>query len=41
VPCGAINDLDEVFADPQVLARAMTDTVAHPLKRRCAWWPAR
>jgi crotonobetainyl-CoA:carnitine CoA-transferase CaiB-like acyl-CoA transferase len=31
VPCGAINDLAEVFADPQVRARAMTDRVPHPL----------
>jgi crotonobetainyl-CoA:carnitine CoA-transferase CaiB-like acyl-CoA transferase len=31
VPCGAINSLDEVFADPQVLARDMTVTLLHPL----------
>jgi crotonobetainyl-CoA:carnitine CoA-transferase CaiB-like acyl-CoA transferase len=31
VPCGAINDLAEVFADPQVQARAMTARVPHPL----------
>ena len=31
VPCGAINDLAEVFADPAVCARAMTAEVAHPL----------
>ncbi len=31
VPCGPINDLAEVFADPQVLARGMTQRVAHPL----------
>lgn len=31
VPCGAINALDEVFADPQVLARQMTVDVPHPL----------
>jgi crotonobetainyl-CoA:carnitine CoA-transferase CaiB-like acyl-CoA transferase len=30
VPCGPINDLADVFADPQVQARAMTATVAHP-----------
>ena len=30
VPCGPINDLDEVFADPQVQARGMVNTVAHP-----------
>jgi len=31
VPCGAINRLDEVFADPQVQARGMVDHWAHPL----------
>ena len=31
VPCGAINNLAEVFADPQVQARAMALPVAHPL----------
>jgi crotonobetainyl-CoA:carnitine CoA-transferase CaiB-like acyl-CoA transferase len=31
VPCGPINDLSEVFADPQVTARGMTVTMAHPL----------
>jgi crotonobetainyl-CoA:carnitine CoA-transferase CaiB-like acyl-CoA transferase len=31
VPCGPINDLDDVFADPQVQARQMTTAVAHPL----------
>jgi crotonobetainyl-CoA:carnitine CoA-transferase CaiB-like acyl-CoA transferase len=30
VPCGPINDLDDVFADPQVQARQMTTSVAHP-----------
>jgi len=30
VPCGPINDLAEVFADPQVQARGMTATVRHP-----------
>jgi len=30
VPCGPINHLGEVFADPQVLARGMVQTVAHP-----------
>ncbi len=30
VPCGPINTLAEVFADPQVQAREMTVTVAHP-----------
>ena len=31
VPCGPINDLREVFDDPQVLARGMAQSVAHPL----------
>ena len=31
VPCGPINDLGEVFEDPQVVAREMQVTVAHPL----------
>lgn len=31
VPCGAINDLAEAFADPQVQARQMTVAMAHPL----------
>ncbi len=31
VPCGAINSLDEVFADPQVHERGMTVAMAHPL----------
>ncbi len=31
VPCGPINDLADVFADPQVQAREMTAKVAHPL----------
>lgn len=30
VPCGPINDLAEVFADPQVQARAMTVDLPHP-----------
>ena len=30
VPCGPINDLAEVFADPQVQARGMVSTVPHP-----------
>jgi crotonobetainyl-CoA:carnitine CoA-transferase CaiB-like acyl-CoA transferase len=30
VPCGAINSLQEVFADPQVREREMTVSVAHP-----------
>jgi len=31
VPCGAINDIGEVFADPQVRARAMVHQWEHPL----------
>ena len=31
VPCGPINDLAEVFADPQVAARDMTVDLEHPL----------
>jgi crotonobetainyl-CoA:carnitine CoA-transferase CaiB-like acyl-CoA transferase len=29
VPCGPINDLADVFADPQVVARKMTTTLTH------------
>lgn len=29
VPCGAVRSLDEVFADPQVAARGMIETVHH------------
>jgi len=32
VPCGAINHLAEVFADPHVNARGMVDEWAHPLQ---------
>jgi crotonobetainyl-CoA:carnitine CoA-transferase CaiB-like acyl-CoA transferase len=32
VPCGAINNIAEVFADPQVQARGMVTTWQHPLK---------
>jgi len=31
VPCGAINNLAEAFADPQVQARGMAVSVPHPL----------
>jgi crotonobetainyl-CoA:carnitine CoA-transferase CaiB-like acyl-CoA transferase len=31
VPCGPINDLADVFADPQVRAREMTVDIPHPL----------
>ena len=36
VPCGPINDLAEVFADPQVQARGMTVDDAAPAGRRGA-----
>jgi crotonobetainyl-CoA:carnitine CoA-transferase CaiB-like acyl-CoA transferase len=29
VPCGAVRELPEVFADPQVVAREMVQSVAH------------
>ena len=32
VPCGAINNLAEVFADPQVTARKMVTPWLHPLQ---------
>lgn len=32
VPCGAINNLAEVFADPQVLARGMVTQWSHPVR---------
>jgi crotonobetainyl-CoA:carnitine CoA-transferase CaiB-like acyl-CoA transferase len=32
VPCGSINNLAEVFADPQVNERRMVNTWAHPLR---------
>ena len=31
VPCGPINDLSQVFQDPQVLARELAVSLAHPL----------
>lgn len=30
VPCGPINDIDQVFADPQVIYRGMQLDLAHP-----------
>ncbi len=30
IPCGPINDLDDVFRDPQIQARQMTQFVRHP-----------
>jgi crotonobetainyl-CoA:carnitine CoA-transferase CaiB-like acyl-CoA transferase len=32
VPCGAINNIAEVFADPQVQHRDMVDTWQHPVR---------
>ena len=32
VPCGAINNLAEVFADPQIAARHMVNEWKHPIK---------
>jgi len=32
VPCGPINDLSEVFNDPQVQARSMVESWNHPLR---------
>ena len=32
VPCGAINNLTEVFADPQIAARDMVTEWQHPIK---------
>jgi crotonobetainyl-CoA:carnitine CoA-transferase CaiB-like acyl-CoA transferase len=32
VPCGPINNLDEVFADPQVSHRGMVTRWHHPLQ---------
>jgi crotonobetainyl-CoA:carnitine CoA-transferase CaiB-like acyl-CoA transferase len=31
VPCGPVNDLGQVFKDPQVLAREMMITLPHPV----------
>jgi crotonobetainyl-CoA:carnitine CoA-transferase CaiB-like acyl-CoA transferase len=30
VPCGPINNIEQVFADPQVIARGMKITMQHP-----------
>jgi crotonobetainyl-CoA:carnitine CoA-transferase CaiB-like acyl-CoA transferase len=32
VPCGAINTLGEVFADPHVQERGMVNTWSHPIQ---------
>ena len=34
MPCGPINDLDDVFADSQVRSRGMTVELPHPLAGR-------
>jgi crotonobetainyl-CoA:carnitine CoA-transferase CaiB-like acyl-CoA transferase len=34
VPCGPINKLDAVFADPQIIARGMRFDLPHALARR-------
>ena len=34
VPCGPVLDLEQVFADPQVLARAMRVELPHPERGR-------
>jgi crotonobetainyl-CoA:carnitine CoA-transferase CaiB-like acyl-CoA transferase len=31
IPCGPINRLDQVFADPQVIARGLRTELPHPL----------
>ena len=31
IPCGPINDIDQVFADPQVRHRGMKQMLSHPL----------
>lgn len=31
IPCGPVNDLDDVFADPQVRSRGMIVETSHPL----------
>ncbi len=31
IPCGPINRLDQVFADPQLIARGLRGDLAHPL----------
>ncbi|MNJ75901.1 Formyl-coenzyme A transferase [compost metagenome] len=31
MPCGPINDLAQMFQDPQVVARGLAVSIAHPL----------
>ena len=33
IPCGPINRIDQVFADPQVVARKLRVDLPHPLAR--------
>ena len=35
VPCGPINRIDQVFADPQAIARGLTVAMQHATRRRC------
>ena len=30
IPCGPVNDMQHLFADPQVVARGLVETVEHP-----------
>ena len=44
VPCGPVNTLDQVFADPQVQARGMRIDLPHATRRgrhRARWSPTR
>ncbi len=42
VPCGPINTMDRVFADPQVEARGMRlDAAAQGQPAACRRWPTR
>ena len=42
VPCGPINRLDEVFADPQVRSRGHAHRdAASRVPAACRWWPTR
>ena len=40
VPCGPINNLAEVFADPRFNSAAWSNTGHIPTHPTCAWWPA-
>ena len=41
VPCGPINNIDQVFEDPQVQHRGMRVPMQHPQAARWRCWPAR